>query len=212
MVILFDLDGTLIDSTEAVHEGFCVAFDAHGKPPLTQTSVTSLIGLPLDIMFERLGVLQEEIPSYIDAYKVHYRTIAKPKTKLLECAREAVHLASEFARVGIVTTKTSRYSKELLEHMEIMHYFEVIIGREDVLHPKPHPEPIHKALESMQLSPNDRTWMVGDTCLDVLAAQEAGIQHVALTSGYGDAESIRLCATNICHDATEAVRLIQSNL
>jgi phosphoglycolate phosphatase len=93
-------------------------------------AITSLIGLPLDEMFVRLGVSKEERMLYVNAYKEHYRTIHTQKTVLLPRAKEAIELAYSYALLGVVTTKTSRYSRELLEYFDLMKYFNVLIGRE----------------------------------------------------------------------------------
>jgi len=207
-VILFDLDGTLIDSTEAILESFVAAFRYFGKKAPRAEQIKALIGYPLETMFERLGVHHQEVDAYVDAYKAHYRTVHLQKTVLLPRAKEAVTLAYEYARLGIVTTKTGKYSQELLEHLEIMRYFDVLIGRQDVVHPKPHPEPILKALSELGCVTSTKSWMIGDTCMDTKAAQTAGIQAAAVTCGYADHQALKQCATIICKDAYEAVKFI----
>ncbi|MFP4486625.1 MAG: HAD family hydrolase [Campylobacterales bacterium] len=183
--ILFDLDGTLIDSTEAIVEGFGISFETHKKSAPKAKEIIKLVGHPLEIMFEGLGVEKDMIKSHVDAYKKHYRTIATAKTTLLEGAKESIELASKFARIGVVTTKTRRYSIDILEHLGIGHYFETIVGRECVQNPKPHPEPIMLALTRMGLQ-KDGTFFVGDTMMDLLAAREAGVEFVGVEGIYGD--------------------------
>jgi len=206
-VILFDLDGTLIDSTEAILEGFRVVFEKFGKTPANDDEVKKLIGLPLDIMFENLGI-KEGVWDYVNAYKEHYRKISKQKTILLPNAKEAILKAKEFARLGIVTTKTGLYSKELLEHFGVMKYFEVLIGREHVENPKPHPEPILKALHQMNAN-KEAAWMIGDTCLDMVSAKEAGIKYVGVEFKYESQENMKKCAEIIKPDVLKAVEYIR---
>ena len=207
MIILFDLDGTLIDSTEAILESFSVAFKTFGQHVPDDALIKAEIGHPLDAMFSTLGVGKEEVDAYVHAYKMHYREISCAKTILLPEVREAVELAAKNAILGVVTTKTAKYSIELLEHMGLMSYFEVLIGREDVINPKPDPEPIQKALAKLP-SDTDSVWMVGDTCMDMLAAKAAYIDCVAVSCGYGSLEDLRLCSDNICKNAMEAVKFM----
>lgn len=207
MTILFDLDGTLIDSTEAILESFGVAFSTFGKAAPGHREIKKEIGHTLDDMFATLGVAAEEVDAYVHAYKMHYRKISCAKTILLPQAREAVELASQHAKLGVVTTKTAKYSIELLEHMGLMHYFDVLIGREDVGHPKPHPEPILKALSKLQ-GDTSKYWMVGDTPMDLLAAKAANINAVAVTCGYSDEALLRRHTDNIAQSALEAVKFI----
>ncbi len=206
-VILFDLDGTLIDSTEAILESFDVAFGAFGVATPPAEKITAEIGHPLDGMFLSLGVDKSEVQAYVASYKEHYRQISREKTYLLPGAKEAVENAFKIARLGIVTTKTGKFSIELLEHFDLMKYFDVMIGREDVEYPKPHPEPIHKALSQMEAD-EKRCWMIGDTCMDMLSAKSAGIEGVAVTSGYGSKEQLLMCCSFIEENALDAIASI----
>jgi len=207
MIILFDLDGTLIDSTEAILESFNVAFKTFNKDVPSETLIKAEIGHPLDHMFATLGVKEKMVWEYVHVYKMHYRKISCAKTVLLPDAREAVELASRYATLGVVTTKTAKYSIELLEHMGLMEYFEVLIGREDVQYPKPHPEPIKKALSKLPTVTNE-AWMIGDTCMDMLCARDANIGGIGVTCGYGDNETLSKCSDNIYQNALEAVQFI----
>ena len=206
-IILFDLDGTLIDSTEAILESFAVAFRSFGDEVPDDDLIKAEIGHPLDSMFTTLGVDEASVWEYVDAYKMHYRNISCLKTALLDDAKEAVALASHIATLGVVTTKTAKYSIELLEHMGLMHYFDVLIGREDVTYPKPNPEPIQKALAKLP-SDTDSVWMIGDTCMDMLAAKSANIGAAGVTCGYGTDESLAKCTDNIYQNALQAVQFI----
>lgn len=211
-IILFDMDGTLIDSTQAIVSTFYHtfeqrSFDFNGN----DEDITSLIGYPLDIMYQELGVSQEEAWDFVDAYKQRYRLISKEQTKLLENAKEAVNLASSFARVSIVTTKTRKYTTPLLEHFDISNHFEVVIGREDVQNPKPHPEPILKSLEQMNYDENSHdVWMIGDTKLDMIAANQAKINSLGVLCGYGKEEELQEYTNYIQNDSLEAVKFIHS--
>ena len=207
ITILFDLDGTLIDSTKAILLSFHDTFNHFGDKIPTDSDIKTLIGHPLDFMFEHLGIDKTNVWDYVDIYKKHYRLRSKPMTKLLPYAKEAIIEASTFAKLGIVTTKTGRYSKELLEHMDLMKYFEVLIGREDVTYPKPHPEPILKALHKMN-SPKEYSWMIGDTCLDIVSAKKANIQAVAVTCGYGSKNELTKCSKNLQKNSLKAVNYI----
>ena len=208
-VILFDLDGTLIDSTEAILRCFRSAFREFGCVVPPEKEIKALIGHPLDFMFLHLGIEEARVADFVDAYKRCYRECSREMTHLLPGAREAIEEAAAFARLGIVTTKTGLYSKILLEHMGVMDYFEVLVGREDVTHPKPHPEPILKALHAMEINPGKDVWMVGDTCLDMVSARDAGVRAVGVLSGYGNRKELSRCSDFLQNDASESVKLVK---
>jgi len=208
MTILFDLDGTLIDSTEAILESFHNSFDHYGYPHPDDEMIKALIGHPLDVMYAQLGVEENRVWDFVATYKEHYRVISTQKTVLLPHAGEAVEEAASFARLGIVTTKTGAYSRVLMEHFGLMRYFEVLIGREDVGHPKPHAEPIDKAVEQMGVS-KESCWIIGDTRLDLGSAKNAGIGSIGVLSGYDNAEQLKTLTDIIEVDALQAVRHLE---
>jgi len=208
VIILFDLDGTLIDSTEAILESFHHTCKAHNYPQPEDKAIEALIGYPLDIMFAELGVEAQNVWEFVATYKEHYREISTQKTLLLARAKEAVEAASKFATLGIVTTKTGLYSQILLEHFGLMKYFDVLIGREHVEHPKPHQEPILRALEGLE-SNKKEIWMIGDTKLDLLCAKNAGVNSIGVLSGYDNYNTLKMFTDIVLSDAFEAVAYLQ---
>jgi len=208
--ILFDLDGTVIDSTEAILDGFRVAFETFGGIVPDDEVIKNEIGHTLENMFLTLGVKSNRVDAHVHAYKMHYRVISCDKTILLEGAREAIIEASKFATLGVVTTKTGEYSTILLEHMGLMKYFSVLIGREHVENPKPHKEPILKALAKLEHDRNT-TWMIGDTCMDIESAKSAEINSIAVTSGYGTHSMLQNCASHICTNVLHAIEHIKKS-
>ncbi|GHV60191.1 hydrolase [Campylobacterota bacterium] len=194
-IVLFDLDGTLIDSTEAIVESFYVAFDRHKlqKPPIA--AITALIGNPLSVMFELLGVPPAQIAEVIASYKAHYRVICFDKTALIDTASEAIAFIAAHARLGVVTTKTSEYSRELLAHLGIADAFATIVGFDDVRRPKPDAEPLLLALKNLKFT-DETLFMVGDTPIDMQAALNASaalghtVTPVAVQGGYAAKEAL----------------------
>jgi phosphoglycolate phosphatase len=209
MIILFDLDGTLIDSTDAIVSTFHHACDEHNFKRVSDEEIMALIGYPLDIMFKSVGVTEDKVWDFVASYKEEYRKISTQKTELLVCAKEAVECANEFATLGIVTTKTGRYSEILMEHFGLMKYFDVLIGREHVEHPKPHAEPILKAMDKLDVDSKE-IWMIGDTKLDLICANNAGVNSIAVLSGYGKEDELKQFSDIIFDDALEAVDYLKS--
>ena len=211
-IILFDLDGTLIESTDAIISTFLHTFkelDFDFKYSIDD--IKSLIGYPLDIMYKELGVEDEKVWEFVNSYKNRYRVISKEQTTLLENALEAVQLASQIGRVSVVTTKTRMYTMPLLEHFGIAHFFEIVTGRENVENPKPHPEPILITLEQMNYNKDlHDVWMIGDTKLDLIAANAANVNSIGVLCGYGEELELREYTNFIQNDALSAINFLKN--
>lgn len=210
-IILFDLDGTLIDSTDAIVSTFKhsfneLNFDFKGN----DKDIKDLIGYPLDIMYKDLGVEDSKVWDFVAAYKNRYRVISKEQTTLLENAFEAVLLASQIGRVSVVTTKTRLYTMPLLEHFNIAQFFEIVTGRENVENPKPHPEPILITLKQMNYDKDlHDVWMIGDTKLDLIAANGANVKSIGVLCGYGEEDELKEYTSFIHKNALSAINFLK---
>lgn len=209
-IILFDLDGTLIDSTQAVYESICESFKHFNQTPPTYEVASTQIGHTLEDMFHTFGVESSKVQDFIMLYREHYGKICNAKTYLLENAQQAIEKAYEFAYLAVVTTKTAKYSKIILEHLSVLEYFVCVIGRENTPEAKPSAQPILLALESMPKEiPNHAIYMIGDTPLDIQAANNAKIQSIGVLSGYASLELLQQYTNHIAKDALEAVKTIE---
>lgn len=206
--ILFDIDGTIFDSTDAIVNAFKTSFKFHKKENFNEEKLKKLIGYPLDIIFENLGVKIDEIPSFIEIYAQKYHQISKSQTHFTINAKRAIKFAFEFANLGIVTTKNSNSTKDLLKYFEIVNFFKVVIGKNNVVNPKPDSEPILAALKDLEFQ---KAFMIGDTKLDLIAAQNAKITPIAVTCGYGEISELKKYTDFIFPDVFEAVKFIKEN-
>ncbi len=211
-IILFDLDGTLIDSTEAILDSFKSSYTRFGEKVPKDKDILPQIGYPLYDMFVNLGVDKDIANEYVVAYKERYREVHTKKTKLLDGAKEAVELAyNAKVTLGVVTTKTGKYSIELLEHFGLMRYFSTLVGSEDVKKYKPDPEPIYLALSRLSVANSSKIYMIGDTCMDMLASKNAGIIGVGVEFKYTTLEELKVCSNVIECCVLEAVSNILNN-
>ncbi len=213
LIILFDLDGTLIDSTDAILESFYHSFKLLNFDfKKDDEDIKKLIGYPLDEMYVSLGVKEEDKWNFVNAYKEHYRQISEKQTILLNKAIESLVLASKIARLSVVTTKTKKYTIPLLKKLNILDFFEIITGRECVQNPKPHPEPILKTLEQMNYDEEkNEVYMIGDTKLDLISAQKAKVKSIGVLCGYGTKEDLGKYTDTITENSLEAVKFIMKD-
>ena len=211
-IILFDLDGTLIDSTKAIYASFCEALEAFGYPKPNLDSVKATIGHTLEDMFLAHQIPEGRVGEFVQSYRNAYHAKMEAGTTLLPNAAEAIRLAASFADLGVVTTKRGDYSTRLLHALGVGEYFGCVVGVESISRPKPDSEPILKALESFSNAAVAQKYMVGDTTLDLESAKRAGISAVGVLCGYGKEEALRAYNVPICVDALAAVREIERSL
>lgn len=204
--IMFDLDGTLIDSTDAILAGFDAAFEALGEEKKDHELIKPLIGHTLEDMFASLGA-KSDLSKLKLAYMQHYHKIYLEQTSLLPFAKEALINASSFAKLCVVTTKAHNPAKILLNHLGVLKYFCAIIGRDDVKCVKPNPEPI---LLALNLCKGDKksSFMIGDTMLDMMAAKSAGVWGLGVSCGYD--KTLSKQNINLFSCANKAVSYIKS--
>ncbi|EAJ1482184.1 HAD family hydrolase [Campylobacter coli] len=189
--ILFDLDGTLIDSTDAILNSFQGVFKALGLTSKNNEEIKNLIGYPLEQMFRMLYPDKVNLSKeFVLAYREIYAQIYLEQTTLLPKAKEALELGSEIADLGIVTTKGGKFTPILLDYLGVKKFFKTLITLEDVTNPKPSSEPIILALKRLNKT-QENAYMIGDTILDIQAAMAANITPLALSCGYGDEDELK---------------------
>jgi HAD superfamily hydrolase (TIGR01509 family) len=181
-VVLFDLDGTLIQTTEPIMETFKITFEHFFKEvTLTQEVLTSFLGQTLYQTFRLYESNEEKIEDIIQFYR-------KTSEALLDQGLDAyphaetimAWLKKKHIKVGIVTSKMNRVAKEHLHKTNLLPYVDHIVGYEDVIQHKPNKEPIEKALQFFQVSP-DETVYIGDHENDIKAAKHAGCLSCGVT-------------------------------
>ena len=181
--ILFDLDGTLIDTVELILESYRHTVITHGLGPVSEQSWLKNMGIPLRVQFQQFTDDPEEvqalIATYIDHNMEHHDTLVREYPGVCDAVR-ALHGAGY--RLGVVTSKMHGGLKRGLAFGGYEGLFEVLIGADDVRHPKPHAEPVLKALERLEVTA-DSAVFVGDSPHDMACGQAAGVRTGAALWG-----------------------------
>jgi 2-phosphoglycolate phosphatase len=178
---VFDLDGTLIDSTHAIVESTELALAELGWPPLAREVIVGHIGYKLEAVFPERSI--EERRRLIKVIGRHYASRCETGTRLCPGMGEVLAaLAAKGVPMGIVTSKRRDHSEAILEALGVRHHFRVVIGCEDVARMKPDPEGLRTAVAALGAAPGASLY-VGDTRVDVKTAQGAGVPVAAV--GWG---------------------------
>lgn len=186
-LVIFDLDGTLADSSADVIDCFKYAFEKENIPVPPEEELKRTIGYPL----------KKVLAGYGDAEILHGHFIRKArevmgsKTILLPGAMETLkELKRLEVKVCIATTKIRQNTERILQNLRIREYIDELSCADDVENVKPAPDAINRLL-TLYNTARDQAVMVGDTINDIIAARNAGVASMALTTGFDAAEKLR---------------------
>jgi pyrophosphatase PpaX len=175
--VLFDLDGTLIDSTELIVESYAHTYRMHGRV-MTSDQIRADLGMPLSDTLARYfhgDDLKDATATYL-AYNLA-RHDAEVRT--MAGVVELVHKLREMGlRLGVVTSKLRETAQRGLALCRLDGMFEALVAKEETQRHKPHGEPLLYALAILDAAA-DETAYVGDSALDVEAADDAGVRSIA---------------------------------
>jgi phosphoglycolate phosphatase len=209
-VVIFDLDGTLVDSPRAIVEAFTAAFASMGVPVPAAAAIRATIGLPLERAFSSLlGVPPTDGRVALGAqrYVELFRELILPRAAELVFPGVAAGLATLRAHGRTLAVATSKYyasADALLTAAGLREHITVLVGADQVANPKPHPDSALLVLERLDV-PAGRAVVVGDTTHDVLMAAAAGTRSVAVTYGVHSARELRSTGPTWLADSFEDV-------
>ena len=188
--ILFDHDGTLVDSYPGIARCMRLTCRDLGKPEMTEEEVRGSIGPTLEDRFAELwgeGQAAEATRIYRAHYAVHFLT----GTRLLEGVKPTLEaLAARGVPMACVTNKSWDYCVRQLEHFGLLGWMRVVYGNRQGFPPKPDPAMALAALEVLGVPPGEAV-LVGDTAIDVRTARSAGVQAWVVPSEYTSREAIK---------------------
>jgi phosphoglycolate phosphatase len=185
--VVFDLDGTLVDSLPDIVWSFRAAFDAAGLPVPDEPAVRALIGAPLEEMAAAFVAGRTEIDGVCDAYRRIYPQHFTDRTAPFPGVPELLDdLRSAGFRTAVATTKRSWMARRLVDAVGLAERLDHVQGTDGIPH-KPAPDVVLAALAALDA---EGTWMVGDTVGDLRAGRAAGLRTYAVSWGTHDAERL----------------------
>lgn len=187
--VLFDLDGTLMDTDDQMVENLALRLQRLGRPRLYRLARRLVMAAetPANALMTVLDTLGLDAPLLgIWRWLWSLRGAAKePDYRLMEDAKAMLAALRERYQLAVVTTRGRKDAEAFLAQHGLCDVFEVVVTREDTWRLKPHPAPIHRAAERLGV-PVERCVMVGDTTVDVKSARRAGARTVAVLCGFGE--------------------------
>lgn len=204
--VLFDLDGTLIDTNELINESFKHTFEKFGYT-FTDEEISNFNGPPLRDTFTKLNSnLAEEM---IKTYREHNFLNHEAYIKVFPNVRHTIKILLEMdIKIAIVSAKMRPGVDLGLEITGLAKYFDTIVSIDDVKNPKPHPESVFLAIEELDAKPAS-TIMVGDNYHDIESGRDAGTQTAAVawsTKGKGFLQQYN--PTYMLEDMSDLIKIV----
>jgi len=211
--VIFDLDGTLVDSAGEICDALAGAFREAGLEPLDRDAVSRLVGRGVRSLVERAlaerKAPEARIAPILESFESHYARTVGTGALLFPGVREglgALHAAGR--RLAVVTNKPRDFTLKLLRHLGIDAMFDAIVAGGEGLLAKPAGDMLLAACERLGSKPG-ATLMIGDSQIDVQAARAAGCTVWCVPYGYNEGRPPEsLDADRLVGDVQEAARLI----
>jgi pyrophosphatase PpaX len=183
--ILFDLDGTLLDSIELILSSARYCFEKLGRPAPSDEEWTAGIGIPLFTMLGKYSADEAELAALIAAYREYQVANHDRLTRCYDGVVDAIRSFHDRGHeLAIVTSKSEALALRGLVHVGLARYIDTFVGCDASARHKPDPEPVRIALERLASAPSDAIF-VGDSVHDILSGNAAGVATVAAVWGAG---------------------------
>ncbi len=182
-VVLFDLDGTLIDSIELLISAMTHAFDSRHGPRPTVEEWVATIGRPLIWQFGQYATGDDDLQQLVRSYRAfqyeHHDRLTRAYDGIPSLV-ERLHGAGH--PLGVVTSKTDHLANRSIAHVGLAPFFDIVVGADRTTRHKPDPDPIWFALGELGDSA-ERAVYVGDSPFDIMSANAAGAISIGVTWG-----------------------------
>lgn len=183
--VLFDMDGTLVNSYEGIYHAYAWTMEQMGLPFSGRSFVERVIGAPLVYVFQKFcGLGPEDTAQAIELYRDYYAEKGKRQAKAYDGIAHALCVLKRAGCfLGVATLKRETFAKEILDALGLLSYFDVVCGMDagDQLHKA---DLIRRCMTAAGAEPAD-TLLIGDSAFDGQGAGEAGVDFLAVTYGFG---------------------------
>ena len=189
-LIIFDLDGTLVDSRKDIGNAVNFVLKEVGLRGKTITEISSYIGMGVEVLIRKsLGEAQDILlPKALSIFEEYYRKHSTDNSVLYPGVKEILEYFKDKKKI-ILTNRNYDFALLTLKACDIYDYFVDIIGGDDIGCMKPSSCPLDQIIHRLDID-KGRTIIVGDMDIDILAGKSAGIITCAVTYGIGKKEDI----------------------
>lgn len=194
--IIFDMDGTLIDSSFAMTQSVNHVRHHLGLAPMDKAELEYYINQPDQHLPKIFYNTEEYNPSHRALFRDHYMATSTQHIQLYPEVKEMLEFISTRATLGIATNASDFFARHMLQYLDVLRFFDSIVGANNVPEPKPNPQMLEFLMQSVDCI-KEHSLLVGDSIKDEQAAQNADIPFIFVDWGYGKSETASMRAHNI---------------
>ena len=180
-VVLFDLDGTVVDSGGIILASMRHATRTVLGREIPEEELMAAVGGPA-LEAQMRAFAPEHVDELVRAYRAHNEPLHDVLESCAGIDSVIAELSRQGRRLGLVSAKRRATVELAFAHVPLGHHFEVIVGGDDTIRQKPSPDPLLHALDRLGAAPEDAAY-VGDSPYDMQAAQTGGLYAVGVTWG-----------------------------
>tara|TARA_B100000768_G_scaffold92222_1_gene86233 strand:+ start:559 stop:1242 length:684 start_codon:yes stop_codon:yes gene_type:complete len=199
-LVLFDLDGTLIDSLPDLHLASVSMANALEIAVPNRVQVEQWVGNGAALLVQRI-LANQFVPALVDPrfdqalglFMDAYQRLGSQQSRLYNGVEALLgELHQNQVKQGVITNKPSRFTEPLLAKFGLLHYFDLVYSGDSFTEKKPHPMPLINATQKTGFSPKE-CLMVGDSSNDILAAKACGMPCLGVRGGYNHGRDVAEC-------------------
>jgi len=191
-LIIFDLDGTLIDSSVDITNAINYAIGPYGGRPLTVKETISIVGEGITKLIEKLiemnGITADR-DVVVDMFLKHYSDHLVDNSPAYPGVKETLQKLDDYKK-AVISNKREALSQKILDELDLSQYLDLVVGSDTTPERKPSPVPVLHVLSKFGVRPEEAV-IVGDSNFDIEAGKAAGIRTVAVTYGYRPLEMLK---------------------
>ncbi len=185
--VLFDLDGTLINTAEGIRNSFIYAFNKMNMEIPPENELISFMGPPLEHTFFNKGLIGDDIPKAVALFRENYRNTGIYECKVFDGIEHVLKKLKEAGKILIVTTsKVQYFAEQILRDNNISEYFDYVCGNDISSGRDSKTKVIEYAFEVAKIKNKDEVIIIGDTKYDIEGAKNTGIKSIGAFYGYGE--------------------------
>jgi phosphoglycolate phosphatase len=209
--VLFDMDGTLIDSSEGIIKSAQYALTHYGIEETDMQNLMSFIGPPLAYSFKnRYGFSEEKAREAVDVYRERYTKIGIFECSLYPGVRECIEQLKEMGYlIGMASSKPEESCRRILKHFDLIDLFDDVVGATPDGRIDTKEEVLSEVMRRWHEIPREEMCLIGDTIFDVEGANQKEIPCICVSYGFGDVEEMLAAgALKICDSMSELPQAI----